>query len=104
MNSQIKKLNMECVDEYAMNACIIFKNNKEIVEKLENMGYKKSMIFSDDISNIWIIGSRIYNSSFDKEYFETFYQYKEGDYDNLYGYYCGENEKMFFELAHKVVK
>ena len=44
------------------NGCFITKNNKELISKLEKIGYSKSSTYMGVLPYIWLSEGRIYES------------------------------------------
>ena len=44
------------------NGCFITKNNKELISKLEKIGYNKSSTYMGVLPYIWLSEGRIYES------------------------------------------
>lgn len=76
------------------NGCFITKNNKELITKLEKIGYSKSSTYMGVLPYIWLSEGRIYES--ENVFLETV---KIGDYTGPYGICCGDNEDLFISIA-----
>lgn len=73
--------------------CCISKNILELRKKLEKLGYTRSSTFDETQLYIWTSGDKYYSSDNIPSYLNY------GDYDPLYGYFCGESENSFLGIA-----
>lgn len=76
-----------------IQTCIIKKNTPEIRAELENLGYRRFIVFDEDAD--WI-------STFIED--DSYVDFCEGEIDpnetiDDYGIDCGENEELFYAIA-----
>lgn len=75
-------------------SCIIRKNTKELIEKLEKMGYK----YADNGAGIWLIPLEELNYLGVNLYSRGKYMGQNGLWSNTW-FDCGTNEELFLALA-----
>ena len=76
------------------DGCFILKNNKELVKKLEKIGYSKSSTYIGVLPYIWLSGGRIYES--ENVFLETV---SLGEYVGPYGVSCGKDDDLYISIA-----
>lgn len=72
--------------------CCISRNTLGIRMGLENLGYSQSSTFDENQGYIWTSGDKYYST-------DNIPSLDYGDYDSLYGYFCGYSEESFLGIA-----
>lgn len=73
-------------------SCCISRNTLGIRLGLENLGYQQSSTFDKKQKYIWTSGDRYYST-------DNVPPLNYGNYDSLYGYFCGYSEEAFLGIA-----